>query len=153
LKSWTRSSDPNAIQHMRMHSVSLSARRYVPSMNQSPKDFKSCLTKGCSQGRYVVTSDQKGQPLFHTNLQRQAAYSRWQWKVGHYAHCDWPKKQLFCKSICFANEVKCRVWLEVGRHVCGNSVGQLGNTVVLFRTANSNLHTCLHNVVVSDYGL
>ena len=50
---------------MRMHGVSWSARRYIPSTKRSPKD--PFLTKGCSRGKYHVTRDPKGMAtvLYH----------------------------------------------------------------------------------------
>jgi len=46
------------MQYIQMHGVSLSARRYVPPTNRSPKD--PFLTKKCPHGRYPVTLDPKG---------------------------------------------------------------------------------------------
>jgi len=36
---WTRSSDPEVIQYMQIHSVSWSAQRYMPTTKRSPKDM------------------------------------------------------------------------------------------------------------------
>ena len=54
---WTRSSDPEVIQYMQIHSVSWSAQRYMPTTKRSPKDL--FLTKGCSRGKSPVTREPK----------------------------------------------------------------------------------------------